>query len=361
MASAGKLCPEKTLCAVDLFSGCGGMTQGLKKAGFRVRLAVEVDPLAAETYRSNHSEVVLIERSIRDVPAAEVLRALGIQAGALDLLAGCPPCQGFSSLRTLNGGRRVRDDRNALIDDYLRFVRVLRPKAVMLENVPGLAAKQRFRRMVAELRRIGYKVNSAVLDASRYGVPQRRRRLILLAGRSRRLNFADTIRSRPTVRTTIASLPLPAESKDPLHGWCRRPSNAVERLIRAVPKDGGSRTDLPRHLWLDCHKKADGFFDVYGRMKWDDVAPTITGGCLNPSKGRFLHPEQDRAITPREAALLQGFPRTYRFSTRRGMYAIAQMIGNALPPEFVRCHAAKVVEVLTLAESQLAARTRRRG
>jgi DNA (cytosine-5)-methyltransferase 1 len=123
-------------------------------------------------------------------------------------------------------------------------------------------------------------------------------------------------------------------------------SPKVRKLIADIPKDGGSRGDLPKRRQLQCHKKNDGFHDVYGRMAWDDVAPTITSGCFNPSKGRFLHPEQDRAITMREAALLQGFPRSYFFDATIGKSALALMIGNALPPEFIRRHAVEIRSAL---------------
>ena len=123
-------------------------------------------------------------------------------------------------------------------------------------------------------------------------------------------------------------------------------------LIRLIPKDGGSRLDLGRQRQLGCHRRCDGFKDVYGRMAWDDVSPTVTGGCVNPSKGRFLHPTKNRCVTLREAALLQSFPPTYRFSLRRGKFPAAQMIGNALPPEFIRRHAKQVGKHLAFCEAQ---------
>ena len=304
--------------------------------------AIELDGLAATTYRMNHPHVRVWEQDIRTVSVAEVKQEIGLTKGTLDLLAGCPPCQGFSTIRTLNGNREIRDRRNGLTDQFLRFVRGLVPKAVMLENVPGLAHRRRFREFALELEKLGYHINWEVLDASCYGVPQRRRRLILLAARSGQIAFAPVDKSIRTVSDAIGMLPAPAHAADPLHREFANRTERIAELIKLIPKDGGSRTDLPRSKWLECHKKCNGFKDVYGRMRWDDVAPTITGGCLNPSKGRFLHPDQDRPITAREASLLQGFPRRYQFATDRGMYAIARMIGNALPPEFVRRHALQV-------------------
>lgn len=328
--------------AIDLFSGAGGLTLGLRRARFRVLGAVEVDPLAAETYRSNFTSVHLWEMDIRRLSVARMMRELALRPGSLDLLAGCPPCQGFSTLRSLNGHRSVVDDRNDLVLQFERFVRGLRPRAVMLENVPGLATDRRLTGLVSTLEAMGYSVTTSVLDASRYGVPQRRRRMILVAGRRRAIPLAAGEEQTATVREAIGQLPRPGRSGDPLHDLSETRQPKTRELIACIPRDGGSRASLGEATQLGCHQRCDGFYDVYGRMAWDDVAPTITSGCVNPSKGRFLHPEQDRAITLREAALLQGFPPGYRFSLRRGKYAAAEMIGNALPPGFVQAHAAEI-------------------
>ena len=176
--------------AIDLFSGCGGLTLGLKQAGFHVVGAVEIDPLAVETYKANHKHVVIWEKDISEVSAAEVMHRLKIRPGQLDLLAGCPPCQGFSTMTTLNG-HIGQDEQNDLVFQFLRFVRVLRPKAVMLENVPKLAKNRRFKKLRSELQRLGYEVNYNILDAANYGVPQRRRRLILVAGRGKKILFGS--------------------------------------------------------------------------------------------------------------------------------------------------------------------------
>lgn len=335
--------------AVDLFSGCGGLTLGLRRAGFHVVGAVEIDELAVETYRSNHPRVAVWPMDIRRLSARCLLKSLGLMPGELDLLAGCPPCEGFSSMRTLNGGQRVRDDRNDLIFEFLRFVRVLRPKAIMLENVPGLQKNRRFAQFRKALARLGYAAdNFAVLDASKYGVGQRRRRLILMAGRGGQIQFAPECKHTITVKQVIGSLPKAGKSGDPLHDMPEHRAPRVMEMIRQIPRDGGSRKDLGRHRQLRCHRKFDGFNDVYGRMKWAKPSPTITGGCVNPSKGRFLHPTQHRTVTLREAAMLQSFPRTYRFSLRRGKFPAAEMIGNALPPEFIRRHARQVYRFLEM-------------
>jgi DNA (cytosine-5)-methyltransferase 1 len=325
--------------AVDLFCGCGGLTVGLKIAGFRVLGAVDVDPLSVETYKANHHHVQLWKKDIRELDPQELLDALGLEKGRLDLLAGCPPCQGFSALRTLNGAVKVNDPRNDLLMEFERFVEALLPRAVMMENVPGMANDQRFEDFNRRLEKLGYKGDYRVLNAADYGVPQRRRRLIYLAGMGRTVPFAAKSGERKTVRDAIGGLPKAGQSGDPLHDMPENRTPRVMEIIRLVPKNGGSRRDLPEEFQLACHKRCNGFKDVYGRMDWDDVAPTITGGCFNPSKGRFLHPEEDRPITMREAALLQGFPRWYKFPTTDNKSAVALMIGNALPPPFIAAHA----------------------
>jgi DNA (cytosine-5)-methyltransferase 1 len=322
--------------AIDLFSGGGGLTLGLKQAGFRVRGAIELDPLAVETYKANHKQVRTWSQDIRTVSAAVVMRTLNLKRGKLDLLAGCPPCEGFSILRRLNGGRRVYDHRNDLIYEFLRFVRVLQPMAVMLENVPHLRKNKRFSLFCRTLKQLGYVYKYRILDAADYGVPQRRRRLILLASRKGAVSFAPPAATLRTVRWAIGSLPNPRKSKDPLHNLIETRSKRIRELIRRIPKNGGNRNDLDHESQLRCHRRCDGFKDIYGRLSWDNVASTITSGCFNPSKGRFLHPSHNRCLTLREAALLQGFPRNYFFSLRRGKSQAASLIGNALPPEFVR-------------------------
>ncbi len=327
------------LKAIDLFSGCGGLTQGLKEADFGVLAAVELDLLAAETYTVNHPEVSLLNSDIRAISPKALLDVCNLSRGELDLLAGCPPCQGFSRLRNNNRRVRMDDPRNRLIEDVLRLVQGLLPKVLMLENVPNLARYSRYLHFKRELRQLGYEVSDDILNVADYGVPQRRRRLVVLASRIGKISHIRPAGLRRTVRDAINNLPEKMLNDDPLHNLIECRTERIRALIRAVPKDGGSRKDLPRRFALKCHKQQDGFHDVYGRMRWDDVAPTITGGCINPSKGRFIHPVEDRAITLREAALLQSFPLDYWFSLRRGKYAAAEMIGNALPPAFSRVQA----------------------
>lgn len=330
--------------AIDLFAGAGGLTEGLRLAGFRVVGAVELDPLACASYRLNHRRTVLWQTDIRRLTGPAMLKKLGLQRGELDLLAACPPCQGFSTLRTSNGTRKNRDPRNGLIGEVLRLIRSLVPKSVMLENVPGLSTSTHYAAFRRALRRLGYKVQWKILNVADFGVPQRRRRLILIASKTGSPRFADPDPVKRTVRDAIKGLRAPAKERkrknaDALHGYRIELSDKVKQLIRRIPKNGGSRSALDERSQLTCHKGFDGYRDTYGRMAWNNAAPTITGGCINPSKGRFLHPSHNRPITLREAALLQSFRPDYAFSLAKGRYAVALLIGNALPPEFIKRHA----------------------
>jgi len=334
---------SKQFTAIDLFSGAGGLTLGLKNAGFKVLAGVEINPIAAETYRANHPTVRLFTCDIRQLTADEILSGLQIEPGDLDLLAGCPPCQGFSTQRTRNKVSSIKDDRNELIFEFLRIVEIVRPKTIMLENVPGLAKDWRLSSLKEKLAKLGYIIDddfAQIKDAANFGVPQRRKRLLVKASRLGSISKTEALEYKNTVRYAIGGLPLPENSSDTLHNLTSNRSEKVKKIISLVPKDGGSRSDIPKEYWLECHKRNEtSYRDVYGRMSWDDVSPTITGGCHNPSKGRFIHPDQDRAITLREAALLQTFPMDYIFSMNRGKDSVALMIGNALPPEFIRQHA----------------------
>ncbi|MGV6398107.1 DNA cytosine methyltransferase [Pseudomonas caspiana] len=335
------------LKALDLFSGCGGLSVGLQQAGFQVAAAVEIDPKAQETYALNHPDVKLYSEDIRKLDALSVLRDLGLKKGELDLLAGCPPCQGFSRLRTKNKAASVSDPRNDLVSDFLRFVRDMLPKTIMMENVPALAGDDRFVALCEGIRQLGYTYVFQVLDAADYSVPQRRKRLILLASRVHSPAIAKKHSERITVRQAIEDIAAVRTTDDHLHNMPERRTEKVQQLIKLVPKNGGSRCDLPSEFHLECHKNTNGFKDVYGRMSWDKVSPTITSGCFNPSKGRFLHPLNDRNITLREAAALQGFPLDYKFNTLHGKESIALMIGNALPPPFIAAHAAELYGGIT--------------
>jgi DNA (cytosine-5)-methyltransferase 1 len=333
------------LTAIDLFCGAGGLTQGLRKSGFRVLAAVDNAPLAVKAYELNHPGTEVLTGDICHLSPLQIAAKVGLKPGELDLLAGCPPCQGFSSLRTRRRSPSVNDPRNVLVGQFGRFAEALRPRALLMENVPGLAKDIRLRLLLSRLRQLDYRLTYGVLDASEYGVPQRRRRFVLIGLRGRRIGFAEPAKRRRTVRGAIARLKSPALSDDPLHNHGEVRSGKVQKRIREIPAEGSLRAMGDAHQ-LPCHKRTNGFFDIYARMVWKEPAPTITGGCINPSKGRFLHPEQHRAITLREAALLQSFPPQYKFPLDEGKYRAAELIGNALPPRFVARQAKEIALAL---------------
>lgn len=331
--------------AIDLFCGCGGLSQGLKQAGFNILLAVDNLKEAVESYKLNHPEVSCLQRDIATLTAAQIRKLLGKRE--LDLLAGCPPCQGFSSVRRLNKGRSVRDARNMLLLEFLRIVKITKPKTIMLENVPALERYFLFKQFLKGLAKVGYHIDYSVVDIARYGVPQRRRRFVLVGSRLGPIKIKQATELTRTVRDAIGSLSPPFKSSDPLHKMIPKHTKRIRDIIRRIPKNGGSWSDLPKRYWLDCHTKENvGFNDIYGRLRWDTVSSTITGGCLNPSKGRFLHPTKNRVITPREAALLQSFPKRYRFPTNIPRGVLASLIGNALPPKFSRIQSANIAKHL---------------
>ncbi len=325
------------LFSIDIFSGMGGLTEGMHQAGFITKVAIENDECAVQTYKLNHYNTEVISKDIRLVSSNNIKKIL--DGEILHLLAGCPPCQGFSSLRRLNRNRNVRDDRNSLILEFLRLVNDLKPITIMMENVPGLVNYYLFKKLVRELDKLEYNPKYEIVDISDYGVPQRRKRLILVGSKLGNLELSNPKVDKKHVLDTIGNLESVESTEDPLHKIYSKHSERILERIKNIPKDGGSLKDADKKFQYKCHEKANiGFYDVFGRMPWNDLAPTITGGCLNPSKGRFLHPEEDRCITAREAALLQSFPKDYKIPTDIPKDKISLLIGNALPPKFSYFH-----------------------
>lgn len=331
---------------IDLYSGCGGVTQGFKNKGYRVLSAVEWDETVAQTYRVNHPEVVMYAKDIRKVDPIEMMQDCNLQAGELTVLSVCAPCQPFSRQTR----RSEEDDRTKLVLEMIRFVQALQPQFAIMENVPGLNQgknKEVLDELVNSLRyELGYTVlQPMVVDAVNYGVPQFRKRLILLCSRNDAiLSIPETTHAprkeakllgKAKWRTVqdafegISRLASGQKSKfDPLHQARNHGQLNLERM-KHIPKNGGSRRSLPEHLQLTCHKNSAGHNDVYGRMDFRKPSNTLTTGCTNFTKGRFAHPRANRAITPREAARLQTFPDTYHFV---GNYdQISTQIGNAVP------------------------------
>ncbi|MFI6130271.1 DNA cytosine methyltransferase [Micromonospora sp. NPDC051141] len=332
---------------VDLFCGCGGGSMGFHRAGFRTVGAVEIDEDAATAFTMNVG-VTPIVKDIRDVRGEDILAPAGLRRGDLTLLFGCPPCQSFTVLRRAAKPLDYDEQRRELIYEYLRLVEELNPRHIAFENVPGLVEGRwrpyydNFEKILSDL---GYRVEQKVVDAAEYGVPQRRRRVLVIGsrvtepelplpthsatgnnetGRKRRLPFV-------TVRDAIKDCPVLASGEqdpaDEFHKARRHSQLALERLA-CIP-EGGGRLNLPEHLVLACHKDHKGHYDIYGRMWWDRVAPTLTSGCTNVTRGRFAHPEQDRAITLREAMLLQTFDEGARL--HGGVEKMALQVGNAVP------------------------------
>ena len=317
--------------AIDLFAGAGGSTAGLRAAGFDVLAAVENDRWAAESYRLNHEDVLLYEEDIRTVDPGEMRSALRIAPADLWLTVACPPCQGWSTL----GSGDAEDPRNGLVDSLLPFIREFLPRAFLIENVPGLARDPRLGHLRDGARELGYSTVAHFADATQFGVPQRRRRLIVVGARGvpgrrmpRALPGTWIRRSGPQVAEDAFSRLAAVEDGDTLSvGRTLRPTTV--RRIAAIPV-GGNRFDLPPELQLDCHQTvARSASGPYGRIRLHEPAPTMTTRCTTPSCGQFVHPTENRGLTLREAALIQTFPPDYQFA---GTYAAKEsQIGNAVP------------------------------
>lgn len=330
---------KQRLTAVDLFCGSGAVTAALRSQGYRVLVAVDNDPVACKTYKLNHYRTRVVCDDIICVDPETHPKFARI--GKVDLLLVCAPCQPFSSQNRTHKDVLAADMRSTLLLQSVKFAKALNPNVLVFENVSGLAAPHNsvlLQQLKAELAAEGYKLSEPRrIDAADLGVPQRRVRCVMIAARSEealaQFEQAALARSRTTVRQAIGHLP-PLESgehseNDALH-FARNHQNIVLERLSYIPKNGGSRSDLPKRLELTCHEgRTTSFSDVYGRMRWDDVAPTLTTGCTDVTRGRYAHPDQDRAITLREAALLQTFPANYRFHGNAAQ--VARQIGNAVP------------------------------
>lgn len=357
---------NKPLKVIDLFSGCGGSALGFSQAGFDISVAVDVNKNASETFKINFPNAEVMTGDISYISSADLLKAAKSKSGKEIVVIACPPCQGFSSARRKSEART--DPRNTLIYEFLRIIEEIKPVAFVMENVPGLAngaGKPIFLNVLKRLEEAGYTTIHGVADIADYGVPQKRKRLVMLGTNDPRirLSFPTKTNQDPdladrylspwnTVRMTISDLPLikagEKSQKDALHTASNLAEINLERM-KNTPHDGGGRMSWPENLVLECHKKVTGYKDIYGRMKWDSPSPTITAGCVMISKGRFGHPEQDRAITLREAARLQTFPDNFKFTGNVGQ--IASQIGNAVPPLFAKRLAESLLQ--SLKESSL--------
>jgi len=324
------------VCAVDLFCGVGGLTHGLVKAGIRVAAGIDIDPDSRYAYEANNA-ARFIERDITKVTKEEV-EAL-YPEGALRILAGCAPCQPFSTLQ--QGKDTTKDAKWGLLGEFGRIAKTLKPDYLTMENVPQLRKHSVFTNFIKNLRALEYDVVWDVLYCPDYGIPQERSRLVLLASRRGPIAMPAITHAPASYRTVeeaIAKLP-PIKAgeqhpKDPIHKAAGlTPINM--RRIRAS-KPGGTWRDWAPELVLPCHKKSSGksWPGVYGRMTWKSPSPTITTEFYNLGSGRFGHPAQNRALSLREGALLQTFPRNYKFvedPENLSLTSVATLIGNAVP------------------------------
>lgn len=321
--------------AIDCFCGAGGLSLGLTKAGFDVRLSFDNDQIAVDTHRkylTGRAEV--LDASALD--GTEILELAGLNVGQLDLLAGGPPCQGFSLQR--RGARN--DPRNQLVLKYLDWITTIKPRAFLIENVVaigGIRGRAVVEAVTTHATNLGYTVESAVLNASDHGVPQTRRRMFLVGlSEGLTIEWPAKRRGRPrTVRDALRGLPSPPADGSPHpdipnHYRESRLSTLNLERIRHIP-EGGGREHLPPHLVLECHKGNHRHLDTYGRLAWDSPAVTITARFDSFTRGRFGHPNEDRSITLREGARLQTFPDDFVFLGNREEGA--RLIGNAVPPQ----------------------------
>lgn len=222
------------LNAIDLFAGCGGLTQGMHDAGFHTRVAVELEAVAANAYKLNHPDTHVIQKDIREIDIEEIKEFLGGEP--LHLLAGCPPCQGFSSVRRLNKKQSVRDKRNNLVLEYFRMVKELKPLTIMMENVPGLKDYYLFKDIVKELSALGYNPKVEIVNVREYGVPQSRRRLVMIGSLLGDIDLLKPKVKKVTVRDAIFSLETPEKTSDPLHRIVAKHTPEVTERIRLTPK-----------------------------------------------------------------------------------------------------------------------------
>jgi len=353
---------EIPISAVDLFCGAGGLTYGLTQAGINVEAGIDIDEQAGHAFRRNNPGAEFICRDVASEGYQSVDKLF--RPGKIRLLAGCAPCQPFSKLTYKSG----RHESWNLLDSFGYLVEHILPELVTMENVPELKDRGRevFQRFLSTLHRCNYDFDWRPVRCQEYGIPQSRTRLVLLASRLGSISIPEGKYREPsqwkTVREAIGDLlPLAAgevDYDDPLHAASLlSPTNL--RRIRATPTNGGTWKDWPEDLVLACHRRRSGstYGSIYGRMWWDKPAPTMTTLCNGLGNGRFGHPEQDRAITLREAALFQSFPREYEFwptNQKLNRRAAGRMIGNAVPPMLAKALGEALIKhVVNVATSRI--------
>lgn len=319
--------------AVDLFCGAGGLTAGLRKARISVRAGYDIDKNCEYAYQKNNGSK-FVAQSVQDVTIEEV--AAWYRPGRIKLLAGCAPCQPFS---TYNQGRDTSTDRKwPLLYAFKDLIEGIKPELVTMENVPDVTKHKVYHDFVESLGN-NYHIWAGTINCIDYGLPQKRRRHVLLASRLGDISIIPkTHAGKPvTVKQAIGHLPALAagecDPNDSLHRAATLTPLNMQRILKSTP--GGTWKDWPVELRADCHRKASGntYPSVYGRMRPDEPGPTMTTLCYGFGNGRFGHPEQHRAISLREAAILQSFPKNYEFMPKQliSFKTVGRMIGNAVP------------------------------
>ena len=328
---------------VDLFCGIGGLSYGMKSSGFDILAGYDLDWTCQYAYETNTGGKFFF-KDVKYVTGDEIKSLYSKKKNTICVLAGCAPCQPFSSYAHTN--KNKDKDKYNLLYEFGRLVKEVRPDIVTMENVPAIASfklKSVLSDFVNTLKSENYEVTHKVVFCPNYGIPQTRKRMVLLASRLGKIELIPPTHSKDnyvTVKDTIGNLPELAAGEncptDSLHR-CRALSSLNMQRMQATPY-GGSWRDWPEELLLNCHKKDGGksFGSVYGRMVWDEPAPTMTTLCTGIGNGRFGHPEQNRAISVREAALFQTFPTTYKFVPNEQEVSLtkaSRYIGNAVPPK----------------------------
>jgi DNA (cytosine-5)-methyltransferase 1 len=344
MSKTRKNSTFKDFSVIDLFCGVGGLTHGFVKEKFKIDAGIDFDKSCKYAFEANNKAKFLYKDVTELRP--EELNSL-YRKKHRKILVGCAPCQPFSIYNhknSNNGQRKTVDEKWKLLYSFANLVEETNPEIISMENVPLLMKfndGKVFKDFVKRLEKNGYIVTWSIVNAQDYGVPQRRKRLILFGSKHGKLELIPpTIKDGKfkTVKDAIGNLPIIedgiAHPNDSIHR-ARKLTELNKKRIQAT-KEGGFWRDWDKSLWLECHKKESGktFRSVYGRMKWDEVAPTMTTYCTGLGNGRFGHPEQDRAISLREAALIQSFPKDYKFHNPKASFSsptIARQIGNAVP------------------------------
>jgi len=326
---------------IDFFCSCGGTSDGLRKAGMNILAGIDIDSVALKTFKRNFSEAAVIDKDIRDLHVDEIKNLISTVDGPI-VFSACAPCQPFSMQ---NKNRSKVDDRKSLLTELHRFITECEPDYILLENVPGMQSVKEgpFTKFLEFLESSGYEFDFDIKDAKKYGVPQTRRRLVLVASKHSAISLpeethgeAENLLDYKTVWETIGGYhPLKAGQKSkkiPNHQVANLTDLSLTRM-KHTP-EGGDRRNWPESLVLECHKNYSGHTDVYGRLWRDKHAVTLTTKCYSISNGRYGHPTQNRALSVRESAALQTFDDDFIFEGT--LSQTAKQVGNAVPVEFAR-------------------------